>query len=63
MGLLGEMRVGCQYGYDAAQCTIWRAPTHEQAAARDTGGQCQQALTRLFGYYLAAAALDVLFPA
>jgi len=37
----------------------------EQAAARDTGGWCQRALTGLFDYYLAAAAaaMDVLYPA
>jgi tetratricopeptide (TPR) repeat protein/transcriptional regulator with XRE-family HTH domain len=36
-----------------------------QEAIRHTGGPCEQALTRLFDYYLAAAAaaMDVLFPA
>jgi DNA-binding SARP family transcriptional activator/tetratricopeptide (TPR) repeat protein len=44
---------------------LLRAYAREQAAARDTSGQCQQALTRLFDYYLAAAAaaMDILFPA
>jgi tetratricopeptide (TPR) repeat protein/transcriptional regulator with XRE-family HTH domain len=44
---------------------LLRAYAREQAAARDTGGFCQQALTRLFDYYLAAAASakDLLFPA
>ncbi len=44
---------------------LLRAYAREQAAARDTGGWCHQALTRLFDYYLAAAAaaMDVLFPA
>ncbi len=44
---------------------LLRAYACEQAAAGDTGGQCQQALTRLFDYYLAAAAaaMDVLLPA
>jgi tetratricopeptide (TPR) repeat protein/transcriptional regulator with XRE-family HTH domain len=44
---------------------LLRAYAREQAAARDTEGQGQQALTRLFDYYLtaAAAAMDVLFPA
>ncbi len=44
---------------------LLRAYAREQAAARDTGGRCQQALTRLFDYYLSAtaAAMDVLFPA
>ncbi len=44
---------------------LLRAYAREQAAARDTDGRCQQALTRLFDYYLAAAAaaMDVLFPA
>jgi tetratricopeptide (TPR) repeat protein len=43
---------------------LLRAYAREQAAARDTGGQCDQALTRLFDYYLAAAAaaMDVLYP-
>jgi tetratricopeptide (TPR) repeat protein/DNA-binding XRE family transcriptional regulator len=43
---------------------LLRAYAREQAAARDTGGQCQQALTRLFDYYLsaAAAAMDALYP-
>src|SRR5258708_4627956 len=41
------------------------AYAREQAAARDIDGSCQQALTRLFDYYLgaAAAAMDVVFPA
>jgi tetratricopeptide (TPR) repeat protein/transcriptional regulator with XRE-family HTH domain len=44
---------------------LLRAYAREHAAARDTDGWCQQALTRLFGYYLAAAAaaMDILFPA
>jgi DNA-binding SARP family transcriptional activator/tetratricopeptide (TPR) repeat protein len=44
---------------------LLRAYACEQAAARDTGGQCDQALTRLFDYYLAAAAaaMGILFPA
>jgi DNA-binding SARP family transcriptional activator/tetratricopeptide (TPR) repeat protein len=44
---------------------LLRAYAREQAAARDPGDQCDQALTRLFDYYLAAAAaaMDVLFPA
>jgi tetratricopeptide (TPR) repeat protein/DNA-binding XRE family transcriptional regulator len=44
---------------------LLRAYARERAAARDTGDQRQQALTRLFDYYLAAAAaaMDVLFPA
>jgi tetratricopeptide (TPR) repeat protein len=44
---------------------LLRAYAREQAAARDTGGRCQQALTGLFDYYLAAAAtaMDVLYPA
>ena len=44
---------------------LLRAYAREQATSRDTGGQCQQALTRLFDYYLAAAAaaMAVLFPA
>jgi tetratricopeptide (TPR) repeat protein/transcriptional regulator with XRE-family HTH domain len=43
---------------------LLRAYAREQAAARDTGGQCQRALTRLFDYYLsaAAAAMDILYP-
>jgi hypothetical protein len=41
------------------------AYARELAAARDSSGQCQQALTRLFDYYLAAAAaaMDILYPA
>jgi hypothetical protein len=35
---------------------LLRACAREQAAARDSGGQCEQALTRLFDYYMAAAA-------
>jgi DNA-binding SARP family transcriptional activator len=44
---------------------LLRAYAREQAATGDTNGQCQQALTRLFDYYLAAAAaaMDILFPA
>jgi DNA-binding SARP family transcriptional activator len=44
---------------------LLRAYAREQAAARDSGGQCQQALTRLFDYYLAAAAaaMNILYPA
>ena len=44
---------------------LQRAYAREQAAARDTDGYCQQALTRLFDYYLsaAAAAMDILYPA
>jgi tetratricopeptide (TPR) repeat protein/transcriptional regulator with XRE-family HTH domain len=44
---------------------LLRAYAREQAAARDNGGQREQALTRLFDYYLAAAAgaMGVLFPA
>jgi DNA-binding SARP family transcriptional activator/tetratricopeptide (TPR) repeat protein len=44
---------------------LLRAYAGERAAAHDTAGQCQQALTRLFDYYLsaAAAAMDVLYPA
>jgi len=43
---------------------LLRAYAREQAAAHDTGGSCRQALTRLFDYYLAAAAaaMDVAFP-
>jgi tetratricopeptide (TPR) repeat protein len=44
---------------------LLRAYAREQAAARDTGGWRQQALTRLFDYYrsAAAAAMDILVPA
>ncbi len=44
---------------------LLRAYAREQAAARDTGGSCHRALTRLFDYYLAgaAAAMDLLYPA
>jgi DNA-binding SARP family transcriptional activator/tetratricopeptide (TPR) repeat protein len=44
---------------------LLRAYAREQAAARDTGGCCQQALTRLFDYYraTAGAAMDTLAPA
>jgi tetratricopeptide (TPR) repeat protein len=44
---------------------LLRVYAHEQAAARDTGGRREQALTRLFDHYLAAAAaaMDALFPA
>ena len=43
---------------------LLRAYAREQAAASDTDGQSDQALTRLFGYYLsaAAAAMDILYP-
>ncbi len=44
---------------------LLRAYARELAAARDSDGQCEQALTRLFDYYLAtaAAAMDILYPA
>jgi tetratricopeptide (TPR) repeat protein len=44
---------------------LLRAYAREQSAACGTGEQCQQALTRLFDYYLAAAiaAMDILLPA
>ncbi len=44
---------------------LLRAYAREQAAARDTDGERQRALTRLFDYYLAsgAAAMEVLAPA
>jgi DNA-binding SARP family transcriptional activator/tetratricopeptide (TPR) repeat protein len=44
---------------------LLRAYAREQAVARDTGGSGHQALTRLFDYYLAAAAtaMDLLYPA
>jgi len=44
---------------------LLRAYAREQAGARDTGSGYRHALTRLFDYYLAAAAaaMDVLFPA
>jgi tetratricopeptide (TPR) repeat protein len=44
---------------------LLRAYAREQATTHDPGGECDQALTRLFDYYLAAAAAatDVLFPA
>jgi tetratricopeptide (TPR) repeat protein/DNA-binding XRE family transcriptional regulator len=44
---------------------LLRAFAREQAAAADTNGQSEQALTRLFDYYLGAAvaAMDILFPA
>jgi DNA-binding SARP family transcriptional activator/tetratricopeptide (TPR) repeat protein len=44
---------------------LLRAYARDQAAARYTGEQRDQILTRLFDYYLAAAAaaMDVLFPA
>jgi tetratricopeptide (TPR) repeat protein/DNA-binding XRE family transcriptional regulator len=44
---------------------LLRAYAREQAATRDPGGECRQALTRLFDYYLAAAAaaMDILAPA
>jgi tetratricopeptide (TPR) repeat protein/transcriptional regulator with XRE-family HTH domain len=44
---------------------LLRAYAREQAAAGDAGGRCHRALTRLFGYYLAAAgaAMDILHPA
>ncbi len=44
---------------------LLRAYAREQAAAQHTGHSSDQALTRLFDYYLAAAAaaMDVVFPA
>jgi tetratricopeptide (TPR) repeat protein/transcriptional regulator with XRE-family HTH domain len=44
---------------------LLRAYAREQAAAREQNDQCQQALTRLFDYYLRAsgAAMDIWFPA
>jgi tetratricopeptide (TPR) repeat protein len=44
---------------------LLRAYAREQAANRDVDGSCQAALTRLFDYYLAAAAasMDILVPA
>jgi tetratricopeptide (TPR) repeat protein/transcriptional regulator with XRE-family HTH domain len=44
---------------------LLRSYAREQAAASDTDSWCRQALTRLFDYYLtaAAAAMDILFPA
>jgi DNA-binding SARP family transcriptional activator/tetratricopeptide (TPR) repeat protein len=44
---------------------LLRAYAREQAAARDTGGCCRQALTQLFDYYraTAGAAMDTLAPA
>jgi tetratricopeptide (TPR) repeat protein len=44
---------------------LLRAYAREQATGRDTDGQCHQALTRLFDYYLSAAgaAMDVFYPA
>jgi tetratricopeptide (TPR) repeat protein len=44
---------------------LLRAYACERAAAGDAGGRREQALTRLFDYYLtaAAAAMDILFPA
>jgi DNA-binding SARP family transcriptional activator len=44
---------------------LMRVYAREQAAAADTDGQSRHASTRLFDYYLsaAAAAMDVLFPA
>jgi tetratricopeptide (TPR) repeat protein/transcriptional regulator with XRE-family HTH domain len=44
---------------------LLRAYAREQATATDSGGRCEQALTRLFDYYLAAAAaaMDILYPA
>ncbi len=44
---------------------LLRAYAREQAAARNTDDQCRQALTRLFDYYLAAAAaaMETLYPA
>jgi tetratricopeptide (TPR) repeat protein len=44
---------------------LLRVYAREEAAARDSDGSCQRALTRLFDYYLAAAAAatDLLFPA
>jgi tetratricopeptide (TPR) repeat protein/transcriptional regulator with XRE-family HTH domain len=42
-----------------------RAVAAEREGARDAAGRCDQALTRLFDYYLAAAAaaMDIVFPA
>jgi tetratricopeptide (TPR) repeat protein/transcriptional regulator with XRE-family HTH domain len=44
---------------------LLRAYAAEQTAARETDGHCDQALARMFDYYLsaAAAAMDALFPA
>ncbi len=44
---------------------LLRSYAYERAAACDTYGHCRDALTRLFDYYLAAAAaaMDILFPA
>jgi tetratricopeptide (TPR) repeat protein/transcriptional regulator with XRE-family HTH domain len=44
---------------------LLRAYAREQARTDGTEGSCHQALTRLFDYYLAAAAaaMDILFPA
>ncbi len=58
--LIQESRPG-RYGMH----DLLRAYAREQAAARDTDGWCQQALTRLFGYYRSAtgAAMNILFPA
>jgi DNA-binding SARP family transcriptional activator len=44
---------------------LLRAYAREQVAARDTDGSSQSALTRLFDYYLAAAAaaMNIAFPA
>jgi DNA-binding SARP family transcriptional activator/Tfp pilus assembly protein PilF len=44
---------------------LLRAYAREQACACDTNGHCNQALTGLFDYYLAAAAaaMDILYPA
>jgi DNA-binding SARP family transcriptional activator/tetratricopeptide (TPR) repeat protein len=44
---------------------LLRAYAREQAAARDSDGRCQQALTRLFDYYraTAGAAMDTFAPA
>jgi DNA-binding SARP family transcriptional activator/tetratricopeptide (TPR) repeat protein len=43
---------------------LLRAYAREQAAARDADVSCEQALTRLFDYYLSAAAasMDILYP-
>jgi DNA-binding SARP family transcriptional activator len=58
-GLLQGARPG-RYGMH----DLLRAYAREQAAARDADGRCHRAQTRLFDYYLAAAAaaMDVLFP-
>jgi DNA-binding SARP family transcriptional activator len=44
---------------------LLRVYARERAAGHDAGGMCQQALTRLFDYYLLAAstAMDIWYPA